>query len=254
MSLRWEHGELPLLRWRDAPEGVTVAFTGRRGGVSEGPFRSLNLGLLTLDRLQAVAENRLRAVTAAGGDAATATMAWQVAGADVREVTAEPAGGVFLDPGREPFPKSDGLVTGVRGRALVLLAADCLPIAVARADGSRLAVLHAGWQGLVEGIPEAGAGAVGGRMRAVIGPGAGPCCYDVGPDVGDLLTARYGPGVVRDGRADLWLCAARGLERAGVGQVELAGECTICNPDRYFSHRRDGRATGRQAVIGVLAG
>ena len=254
MSLVWSDGELPLLHWQDAPDGVSVAVTERRGGVSEGPVASLNLGLLTLDRAESVAENRRRALAAAGADPATATMAWQVAGADVREVTETPSSGVFLDPGREHFPKSDGLVTGARDRALVLLAADCLPIAVARADGGRLAVLHAGWQGLLAGIVEAGAAAVGGAMRAVVGPGAGPCCYQVGPDVGGPLAARYGADVVRNGRADLWLCARRSLERAGVEAVEVAGECTICNRERFFSHRRDGRATGRQGVVGVLAG
>ncbi len=254
MSLAWSDGELPLLRWTDAPRGVAVAFTSRAGGVSQGPFASLNLGLLTHDRAAAVAENRRRAVAGAGGDPAAATMAWQVAGTEIREVTTEPSSGVFLEPGREAFPKSDGLVTELRGRPLVLLAADCLPIAIAREDGGRLAVLHAGWQGLAEGMPETGAAAVGGRMRAVVGPGAGPCCYEVGPDVGDLLAARYGDDVICDGRADLWLCASRGLERAGVDRVEVAGECTICNPQRYFSHRRDGRLTGRQGVVGVLAG
>ena len=254
MSLEWSDGDVPLLRWSGAPGGVSVAFTSRAGGVSEGPFASLNLGLLTHDRAGAVAENRRRAVAAAGGDPQAATMAWQVAGTDIREVTDEPAGGVFLEPGREAFPKSDGLVTDLPGRPLVLLAADCLPIAIARTDGTRMAVLHAGWQGLSEGMPEAGASAVGGSMRAVVGPGAGPCCYEVGADVGDLLAARYGDDVVAGGRANLWLCAARGLERAGVAHVDVAGECTICNPVRYFSHRRDGRMTGRQGIVGVLAG
>jgi polyphenol oxidase len=241
-----------VVRWRSAPAGVSVVFTTRRGGVSGGRFASLNLGALTDDAPVAVAENRRRAVAAAGGDPAQATMAWQVAGADIREVTAEPSPGAFLEPGREAFPKSDGLVTGQPGRPLVLLAADCLPIAIARADGSRLAVLHAGWQGLLAGIVEAGAGAVGGPAMAAVGPGAGPCCYDVRDDVGGPLRARFGDDAVRDGRADLWLCAERALAAAGVTDVEVVGECTICNPDRYFSHRRERSRTGRQGVVGVL--
>jgi polyphenol oxidase len=244
--------EPDVVRWRSAPAGVSVVFTTRRGGVSSGRFASLNLGALTDDEPAAVAENRRRAVTAAGGDPARATMAWQVAGAEVREVTAEPSTGVFLEPGREPFPKSDGLVTGERGRPLVLLAADCLPIAIARQDGSRLAVLHAGWQGLLAGIVEAGAAAVGGPARAAVGPGAGPCCYEVRDDVGGPLRDRFGDDAVRDGRADLWLCAERALAGAGIGDVGVAGECTICNADRYFSHRRERGRTGRQGVVGVL--
>jgi polyphenol oxidase len=242
----------PLIRWADAPPGVTVAFTTREGGTSAGAYASLNLGALTDDDPAAVRENRRRVVAAAGGDPARATMAWQVAGADVREVTAEPASGVFLEPGREPFPRSDGLVTSVPGQPLVLLAADCLPIAIARVDGGRLAVLHAGWQGLLAGICEAGAAAVGGPARAVIGPAAGACCYAVRDDVSEPLRARFGADTVRDGKADLSLCARRALEQAGVERVEAVGQCTICNPARFFSHRRDGRGTGRQGVIGLL--
>jgi purine-nucleoside/S-methyl-5'-thioadenosine phosphorylase / adenosine deaminase len=252
VGFRWRGGDVPVLDWAAAPDGVRVVFTSRHGGVSEGAFRSLNLGALTDDAAPSVAINRRRAVEAAGGEAADATMAWQVHGAAVREVTAEPASGRFLEPGAEPFPKSDGLVTSERGRPMVLLTADCLPVAIARRDGGRLAVLHAGWRGLEGGIVEAGVAAVRGGAVAAVGPGAGPCCYEVGEDVAGPLRARFGDDVVRDGRADLWLCAERALRAAGVAEVAVAGECTICTPDRYFSHRRDRGRTGRQGVVGVL--
>ncbi len=254
-SLEWdrEPATPPVLRWTAAPEGVSVAFTGRAGGVSEGAFASLNLGALTADEPRRVAENRRRAVAAVGADGASTTMAWQVHGADVREVVEEPASGRFLEPGAEPFPKSDGLVTSLEGRALTLLTADCLPVAVAAADGSRLALLHAGWRGLEAGIVERGVGAVGLPAVAAVGPGAGPCCYEVGEDVAAPLAARFGRDVIRGGHADLWLCAERALRSAGVESVAVAGECTICNPERYFSHRRDRGLTGRQGVVGVRA-
>ena len=252
-GLRWDEGETPMLRWTGAPAGVSVGFSGRRGGVSDGPFSSLNLGALTADEPANVAENRRRVVAAVDGDGETATMAWQVHGADVREVTAEPSSGIFLRPGEEPFPKSDGLVTSVPGRTMTLLTADCLPIAIARPDGGRLALLHAGWRGLEAGIAEAGVEAVGGGPLAAVGPGAGPCCYEVGEDVASRLRARFGDDVVRDGHADLWLCAERALLRAGAASVAVAGECTICTPDRYFSHRRDNGVTGRQGVVGLRA-
>lgn len=220
--------------------------------MSSGPFRSLNLGALTADDAANVAENRRRAVSAAGGDGTAATMAWQVHGADVREVDERPAPGRFLEPGVEAFPKSDGLATSLPGRPLVLLTADCLPIAIARPDGRRLALLHAGWRGLVAGIVERGVAAVGDGAAAAVGPGAGPCCYEVGDDVADVLRGRFGDDVVRDGRADLWLAARRALEAAGVADVDVAGECTICGGERYFSHRRDRGTTGRQGVVGVL--
>jgi YfiH family protein len=253
-GLRWDDGDVPVLRWSAAPEGVEVAFTGRRGGVSQDAFSSLNLGALTDDEPANVAENRRRAVAAIGGDPETATMAWQVHGAEVREVVHDPGPGRFTQPGVEPFPKSDGLVTSLPGRALTLLTADCLPIAIAAVDGSRLALLHAGWRGLEAGIVEAGVAAVGTDARAAVGPGAGPCCYEVGEDVARALTARFGEGVITPQRhADLWLCARRALEASGVAEVELAGECTICGGERYFSHRRDRGRTGRQGVVGRLA-
>jgi polyphenol oxidase len=251
-GLRWDDGPVPVLRWEAAPAGVSVAFTSRLGGASRGPFASLNLGALTADEPHSVAENRRRAVAAAGGDPARATMAWQEHGRVVREVDGEHAGGRFLEPGVEPFPRSDGLATSLRDRPLMLLTADCIPIAIARSDGSRLAVLHAGWRGLEAGIVEAGAESVGGELVGAVGPGAGPCCYEVGDDVAARLRERFGADVVREGRADLWLCARRALEAAGAAQVAVAGECTICNPGRYFSHRRDRGVTGRQGVVGVL--
>jgi copper oxidase (laccase) domain-containing protein len=75
----------------------------------------------------------------------------------------------------------------------------------------------------------------------------------VGEDVAVPLTRRFGEDVVRDGLADLWLCAERALRTSGVEQVAVAGECTICTEDRYFSHRRDHGVTGRQGVVGLLA-
>jgi YfiH family protein len=167
-------------------------------------------------------------------------------------VDGEPASGRFLEPGAEAFPKSDGLATGLGERPLVLLTADCLPVAIARRDGGRLAVLHAGWRGLAAGIVQRGVVAVGGPAAAAVGPGAGPCCYEVGDDVAGVLRERFGDDVVRAGRADLWLAARRALEAAGVAEVAVAGECSICGEERYFSHRRDKGTTGRQGIVGML--
>jgi YfiH family protein len=253
-GLVWdESGSVPVLRWHSAPAGIRVAFTSRQGGASRGPFSSLNLGALTADQPDAVAENRRRAVTAVGGDPEAATMAWQVHGPAVREVDGRSVPGRFTRPGAEPFPQSDGLVTSLPQRPLTLLAADCLPIAIAAEAGGRIAVLHAGWRGLLAGIVERGVAAVGLPAVAAVGPSAGPCCYAVGADVAVRLQARFGPHVMRSGRADLWLAARGALEAAGVSVVEVACECTICAPQRYFSHRRDRGVTGRQGVVGLVA-
>jgi len=234
-----------ILRW-EAPGPYEVVFTTRQGGVSEGPFESLNLGKAVGDEPDQVEENRRRACAELGADPERLTLNRQRHSAAVHRA----------EPGSRGVP-GDGLWSDEPGQPMLALSADCLTIAVARAngDGPALAVLHAGWRGLLEGIVEEGCGALGGgHLVAAVGPAIGPCCYEVGDDVAERLRACFGGDVVRRGRADLWLCARRALEAAGARDVVVAGECTICTPDRYFSHRRDHGVTGRQGVVGVLHG
>jgi len=231
-----------VIRW--SHDGVEVAFTTRCGGVSEGPYASLNLGVATGDEPERVLENRRRAVAAIDGDAATGAMAHQVHGAAV--VKPEPLG---LDRMVER-PRCDGLWTDEPDRTLMLLTADCLAIALAR-EGA-VAVLHAGWRGLLAGIAQAGVEALGGDVHAIVGPGIGPCCYKVGDEVAGPFRERFGDDVVRGRNLDLWTAAERSL--AGAVSVERTDLCTSCNPDRFFSHRRDRGVTGRQGVVARVAG
>jgi YfiH family protein len=238
---------MKLLPWANAPAGVRVVFSTRLGGVSEGAFESLNLGLLTEDEPENVVENRTRLCAELGTDPTAGTMAYQVHGATVTE--AEPLG--LAAPGTR-YPESDGLVTDEPGRALMLVTADCLPIALAATDGTRLAVLHAGWRGLLAGIVESGVGAVEREVAAAIGPGIGPCCYEVGEEVAAPFRARFGDEVVRGGSLDLPGAAERALREAGVAEVERSPHCTACEPELFFSHRRDQGRTGRQGVLAVI--
>ena len=235
----------------DVPGPYRVAFTTRRGGVSNGPYASLNLGLLTADEPGNVLENRRLACAAAGADAARAQLPWQQHGAEV--VRARPAG--ILEPGA-PLERCDGLWTDEPGRALLVLTADCLPVALCRMRGEpALAALHAGWRGLLAGILARGVAALGGgALAAAIGPGIGSCCYAVGADVAAPYRGAFGDDVVRDGRLDLALAAERALGAAGVERIERVGGCTACDPGRYFSHRRDEGLTGRQGMIGYVVG
>jgi copper oxidase (laccase) domain-containing protein len=133
---------------------------------------------------------------------------------------------------------------------MLAFSADCLPIAVARRDSERrLAVVHAGWRGLAEGVVAAAVEAVGGETTAVVGPAIGPCCYEVGEEVSALFDEDLTVGR----RLDLWTAAERALRRAGVAAVERLDLCTRCNPELFFSHRRSGRARGVQGVIGAVA-
>jgi hypothetical protein len=238
----------PLLEWW-APGPYRVAFSTRAGGVSEGPYASLNLGLKTEDEPARVAENRRRLCKAAECDPAVATTAMQVHGA--RVARAEPRG---LVAPVAPLEPCDGLWSDRPGLALIVLTADCLPVVLCRTEGEpALAVLHAGWRGLLAGILEAGVAALGGAPAACVGPGIGLCCYEVGEEVAAPFRARFGAGVATGGRLDLRTATARALAAAGVASVSHVERCTACEADVFFSHRRDGGRTGRQGVVAYVA-
>jgi purine-nucleoside/S-methyl-5'-thioadenosine phosphorylase / adenosine deaminase len=137
----------------------------------------------------------------------------------------------------------DGQATARPGLAPLVLVADCLPVALAGDDG--VAMVHCGWRGLAGGIIARAAEAVGANAAAV-GPGIGPCCYEVGDEV---LTAfeDLGEGIADGRMLDLRGVASRLLTRAGVGSIEVSELCTSCNPELFYSHRRDAGRTGRQA-------
>ena len=125
------------------------------------------------------------------------------------------------------------------------MVADCLPVAMVGPGG--VAMAHCGWRGLAGGIVAEAAGDRRGRGRPRSGPGIGPCCYEVGEEV---LTAFDDlDGVARGRMLDLTAVATALLERAGVGSIESSGLCTSCNPELFYSHRRDGERTGRQAGL-----
>jgi YfiH family protein len=238
-----------LFDWNPGP-AYRVAFSTRLGGVSEGAFESLNLGILTADEPERVVENRKRLCAAVGADADRATMAWQVHGSRVAQ--ADSRG--IVTPGTV-YERCDGLWTQDRRQPLVLLTADCFPVALARtSDPPRLAVLHVGWRGLLAGIADEGIAALGeDGVVAAIGPGIGGCCYEVGEEVAAPFRAEFGDDVVADGKLDLGLATERALLRAGCTSIERNGRCTSCDADLFFSHRRDRGRTGRQGVIAYIA-
>jgi YfiH family protein len=205
---------------------------------------------LTEDDPARVVENRRRLCEEVGADPDGATMAWQRHGATVTR--AQPRG--VVTPGTV-FEHCDGLWSDEQGRAMLLLTADCLPIAIARRTGRpAVAILHAGWRGLLNGVVAAGVRALGTEaVAAAIGPGIGPCCYEVGEEVARPFREAFGEDVAPDGRLDLWTSAERALRAAGCIEVDRVDHCTSCDPDRFFSHRRDRGRTGRQGVIAYVA-
>jgi polyphenol oxidase len=228
--------------------GARAVFTTRRGGHSVGPYASLNLGFATDDDPSVQERNRGALARRVGAP----PPAWQY------QVHGDEIG--ILDDLRQVAdrPRLDGRATRLRGVAPAALAADCLPVAIA-GDGA-VAIVHAGWRGLASGVLEAGvravralaagAGATNGEpitVTAAVGPGAGPCCYQVGTEVFDAFAAH--PDARHDDRIDLKAIAVARLQAASVGEVHDVGMCTICAPELFFSHRRDRGVTGRQAGL-----
>jgi polyphenol oxidase len=228
----------------DLPGG-TVLFSTRRGGVSAGPYASLNLGRLTADDGANVDENRERIAAAAGFPRERFIYGRQVHRARVRRAT-EPPG-----PSR-PAVAEDGQATALEDAAALVFVADCLPVMLSGAGA--VAALHCGWRGLAEGIVAEGVAALRelgatGDLAAALGPGARGCCYEIGEEVRAEF-ARVPGARAGERNLDLPAIARHRLAQAGVENVHDIGLCTICaGEELFFSHRRDAGVTGRQAGI-----
>jgi YfiH family protein len=237
-GLEWLEAELP---------GATVAFTTRRGGLGRAPYDTLNLGLITGDDGKVVLGNRARVAAALGVDPEGIRTGLQVHGSEILVHDDPGEQGQFLEPVPN-LTEADGHVSRSPGIPMLVLAADCLPVAIKGPGG--LAMLHCGWRGLAGSLVEDAVAMVAGDA-AVIGPGIGRCCFEVGADVKQAF-ADLGEGIF-DGRfCDLPEVAARLLEVNGVDSIERAGICTFCEKADFFSHRRDRGVTGRQAGIAWL--
>jgi polyphenol oxidase len=214
--------------------------------VSDGPYASLNLGRKSGDDVERVDENRRIACAAAGADVERLALNLQVHSSRVNRAVAGARG----TPG-------DGLWTDEPGLPVLVMTADCFPVALVRTEGEpAVAVLHAGWKGVLEGVVAAGVRALGegGTLAAAIGPGIGPCCYEVGEEVSEPFRDRFGDDVLWGRYLDLRTSAERALRAAGVERVDHIDHCTACEPETFFSHRRDRGATGRQGAIAYVAG
>jgi polyphenol oxidase len=235
-GLKWLEAELP---------GARAAFTTRVGGMSSGPYDSLNLGLLTDDDSATVHANRAELCEAIGVDPAGIVSGKQVHGTDVarQEEPSERSAWLFGAGGNPALV--DGWATSAKGLSPLVFVADCLPVALSGPRG--VAMVHCGWRGLAGGIAERGVREVE-ATAAAIGPGIGRCCFEVGEEV--LAEFADLGDDVADGRMlDLTLVCERLLRNAGVTQIERSDLCTSCERELFFSHRRDGGVTGRQAGI-----
>ncbi|ODU51506.1 MAG: multi-copper polyphenol oxidoreductase [Lysobacteraceae bacterium SCN 69-48] len=229
-----------------APPGVRALTTLRHGlGGSQSPFDTFNLGSRCGDGVMVVAENRRQLEAAL---ALPSPPRW------LRQVHGM---AVAVEPGDDE-PEADAAVTATPGTVLAILTADCLPVVLAAKDGGEIAAAHAGWRGLCTGVLESTVGAMRtppDQLVAWLGPAAGPQAYEIGTEVFEAFTARDGRARMafvptRPGhwRVDLYMLARQRLLDAGMTDVHGGGLCTISDPSRFFSHRRDGRS-GRIATL-----
>jgi YfiH family protein len=259
------HGDgfaLPLLQSAVMPAGFRHGFTTRRGGVSEAPFDTMNLGGKWGDQPERVAENRRRLHAAVGQ--APLYFATQVHGIDSAIVV----GGAARDAIARTH--ADALIAPGPGPAVGVYVADCVPILIADTVTGAVAAVHAGWRGTVAGILSATLERLrvehGTRMsdvRVAIGPSIGPCCFEVGAEVVAAVEVSVagarGAGAIIEGapkpHVDLWMLNRMAAEGAGVapGAIDVAEACTSCDRTRFFSYRRDHGKTGQLACF-IAAG
>jgi purine-nucleoside/S-methyl-5'-thioadenosine phosphorylase / adenosine deaminase len=241
------------------PASVTQAVFTRQGGVSPAPWDSLNVGGTVGDEARRVRENRLRSFAALGRSFDSLFDVWQVHSAEA--VYAGAPRPVDADP-----HKADIILTDKPGVSLYMRFADCVPILFHDPKKGAVAIAHAGWLGTVRGATTSAVRAIADRfgskpadLLAAIGPSIGPDHYEVGPDViaqvGQAFGADAGSLIeARDGRTylNLWAANRLQLERSGVEQIEVAGICTACHLDDWFSHRAEKGRTGRFGALIAL--
>lgn len=241
--------------------------TGRHGGVSSGAYATLNLGYATADEEGRVAANRDIVRDAMDIDPEQLMVAWLTHGTEVAVFRQDnPAGWPDRHEAVRPASartvrafRADAAISDVPGLRFLLTFADCVPLLFVDPVREVCGAAHAGWRGTAAGMASVVVSALrrefGSRpedIHAAIGPSIGPCCYEVGEDV-PASFHRHGLAPVMQGkRLDLWESTVRQLDRAGVKTIEVAGLCTRCNTDRFFSHRGEGGVTGRFALVAGL--
>lgn len=257
-------GQIPVqVSLRMTGAGVPHGFTTRQGGVSEGIYASLNLGLNRGDDRKKVLENYRRICDAFSVDINKMVLTVQVHEDAVRPVTAEDWG-KGLD--RPQDYSADGLITNVPGTTLVAFGADCLTALLYDPVHRAIGAVHAGWRGTAKGIlaraAEAMTAAYGtrpGDLLAALGPCISACCFETNEDVPNAMTAALGgdalPFIREKGEGkflvDLKGLNALWLRRAGVPaeQIDISPDCTLCKPDKYWSHRYTKGERGSQASV-----
>ena len=246
------------------PDAVVHAVSTRFGGVSKGPYASMNLALHVGDNAADVVENRRRFLDIFGLDFRRLTTPEQIHGDNIVRVDEAYAGRGRLAY-TDAIPGTDALMTDVPGVSLMLCFADCTPILIFDPIHRAAAIAHGGWKGTALSVAAKTVRAMGDAFGtcpedclAAIGPAIGPCCYEVGEEV-EMAFSKAFPAfaetvVSKDNgkiRLDLWAANRLQLEEAGLlpERIDVAGVCTSCHAKTFFSYRAEGPVTGRIAAV-----
>lgn len=247
----------------EAAGGVAHGFSTRLGGVSQGAFTSLNLGLTRGDDPEHVRENYRRFLSAVGASGKAFAMCDQVHGDTVRAITTADVKGDLY--GKLHY-EADGMMTAIPGVALVVFSADCIPVLLYDPVRRVIAAVHSGWRGTAAGIVTRAVERMGQvygcrpeNILAAIGPGIGPCCFETHEDVPNAMMAAVASPALpfikikENGKfsVDLKGINAKRLELAGLDPANIAvcRDCTACMEEKYWSHRRQGTERGSMAAV-----
>lgn len=254
-----EAAGLRYFQFSNFPPDVAQAVFTRQGGVSPEPWNTLNVGGTVGDEADRVRENRVRSFTAVGRKLESMFDVWQVHSADVVVAAA-------ARPVDEPHSRADIILTRSPAVTLYMRFADCVPVMLYDPTHGAVGLAHAGWLGTVRGAARVAVeamqsefGSRPGDILAAIGPSIGPDHYEIGADVREQVTAAFGRDALslieyRDARSylDLWAANRLQLHQAGVEHIEVAGLCTACHTDDWFSHRAEKGRTGRFGALIAL--
>jgi len=253
------HAEIRYFQFELFGKSLTHAVFTRHGGVSPEPWAALNMGSMVGDDLERVRENRRLALASLVRDMESVYDVWQVHGVEVA-IADVPR------PAELPHLQADVILTDKQGLTLMMRFADCVPILLHDPIRKVVGIAHAGWMGTVRGTARFAVEAMQKRygsrpadILAAIGPSIGPDHYEVGPDVALQVKQSFGndaSGLLSlstgSMKFDLWAANRLLLEQAGVGQVEVAGLCTACATEDWYSHRAEKGRTGRFGAIIAL--
>ena len=239
--------------------GARHCFTTRLGGISSGYLASMNISFHRGDREENVEENYRILASALDFDVSDLVLTHQVHSDIVRTVTKAD----HLGFDHHLYPECDALITNTPGTALVIFTADCTPILLWDEKTGAVGAIHAGWRGTAANIAGktvekmvAEFGCDPANILAAIGPNIGACCFEVGGEVPEAMGAAFGPAVEEwifpkgeKFHMDLKQVNALALKNAGVTQIDISTQCTMCQHHRFWSHRVHGASRGSQGAI-----